>query len=190
VKDFRGDRRSFLRRAFGGAVQHVAKATEERIIQRRYIRPPGAIPEIGFLAACTRCGLCAGVCPPGAIRYAGADGGLASGTPFLEPDRVACVACPDMPCAAVCPTGALILPEGRWHGVRLGTITFHPARCVTFRGDTCTACADECPIGDAALVIDADGHPVLKAEGCVACGVCVRACPTSPSSMTFTPPER
>ena len=185
-----GDRRSFLRRAFGGALDHVARATEERLVQRRYVRPPGALPEIAFLAACTRCGKCAEVCPPSAIRYAGTDGGLAAGTPYLEPDQVACVACADMPCAASCPTDALLVPEGGWAGLRLGQVTFHPDRCITFRGEACAICVQACPVGPLALELDSEGRPVLKLEGCVACGVCVRECPTIPSSFTFTPLER
>jgi len=190
MKDVTGDRRAFLRRAFGGALDHVARATEERLVQRRYVRPPGALPEIAFLTACTRCGECAAACPPAAIRHVAAEGGLAAGTPYLEPDQVACVACPDMPCAAVCPTDALIVPESGWAGLRLGRVTFHPDRCITFRGEACAICVQACPVGPAALVLDADDRPVLKLEGCVACGVCVRECPTMPSSLTFAPLER
>lgn len=190
MKDLGGNRRNFLRRAFGGAIDHVARVTEDRLVQRRYVRPPGALPEMGFLTACTRCGACAAACPPAAIRYAGPEGGLAAGTPYLEPDQVACVACTDMPCAVSCPTDALIVPPSGWTGLHLGRITFHPERCITFRGDACAICVQACPIGPAALVLDTEGRPVLKLEGCVACGVCVRECPTLPSSLTFAPLER
>ncbi len=56
MTDFAGDRRTFFRRALGNAMEQVAKATEERIVQKRYVRPPGALAEVGFLTACTRCG--------------------------------------------------------------------------------------------------------------------------------------
>jgi ferredoxin-type protein NapG len=190
MKNASSDRRGFFRRAFGGAIDHVARATEERFVQRRYIRPPGAMAEIGFLAACTRCGKCAEACPPAVIRFAGPEGGLAAGTPYLEPDRAPCIACPDMPCAASCPTDALIVPPAGWRGLHLGRVTFHPDRCITFRGEACAICVQACPIGTKALELDSDGRPVLKLEGCVACGVCVAECPTSPSSYSFTPLER
>jgi ferredoxin-type protein NapG len=64
-----------------------------------------------------------------------------------------------------------------------------PERCVTFSKTTCRACADACPIGERALSIDDNGHPVLRAEGCVGCGVCVRACITAPSSFLLHPLE-
>ncbi|HEY4319818.1 MAG TPA: 4Fe-4S dicluster domain-containing protein [Gemmatimonadales bacterium] len=189
MKKLDGTRRQFLRGAVRVAVDHAAQSTEDRLIQKRYVRPPGAIPEIAFLAACTRCGECAAVCPPHAIKYADAKGGLAAGTPFLDPAAVPCIACEDMPCAASCPTDALIVPERGWTGVRLGRITLHPDRCITFRGEACAICVQACPVGPAALALDSEGRPILKAEGCVACGVCVRECPTMPSSLTFTPLE-
>jgi NAD-dependent dihydropyrimidine dehydrogenase PreA subunit len=41
-------------------------------------------------------------------------------------------------------------------------------------------------MGESALAIDDQGHPVLRWEGCVGCGVCVRACVTTPSSYQLT----
>ncbi len=40
-----------------------------------------------------------------------------------------------------------------------------------------------------ALDLDAQGRPVIG-SACVGCGVCVRACVTSPSSFTLTLSER
>ena len=190
MPDFAGDRRAFFRRAFGDVVQRVAAATEERVVQQRYVRPPGAIPEVAFLAACTRCSECVRVCPPAAIMTVPSRGGLAAGTPYLEPSRIPCRACADIPCASACPTGALLVPSDGWRRERLGRVEFHAERCVTFEGRPCRVCIDSCPVGEAALAADADGHPVLKAEGCVACGACVRDCITLPSSFTFHPVDR
>jgi ferredoxin len=94
-----------------------------------------------------------------------------------------------MPCVKACPTGALTLPSEGWTGYRLATLELLPERCVTFKGQTCRVCADACPVGASALAMDEDGHPVIKIEGCVGCGVCVRACITSPSSFQLTPLE-
>lgn len=186
-----GNRRGFFGDLFGEWGDRMLEAARERVEVERYQRPPGALPEVAFLAACTRCSACMDACPVDAIRKAPARSGFAAGTPFLELDRQPCIACPDMPCAAACPTQALSIPERGWDDVRLGALRLVPERCVTFRDNTpCRACADACPVGEEALTIDELGHPVIRAEGCVGCGVCVRACITSPSSLKLLPLER
>ena len=179
-------RRSLLRSALGDWLERLVANTEARVISRRYFRPPGALPEMGFLAACTRCGACIEACPPHALIKVRSDGGLAAGTPYLDPTNEPCIACPTMPCAAACPTPALAVPERGWAGYRLGALELHPERCLTFRGTPCRVCADACPVGDAALAMDEAGHPVIRREGCVGCGVCVHACVTTPSSFELT----
>ena len=180
-----GDRRDFFRDSFGQWAEKLLERTEGRIVQQKYYRPPGALPEMAFLAACTRCGACEPVCPPHAIHPVPTSGGLAAGTPAIDPRSQPCLVCTDMPCTHACPTGALTLPPDGWRGYRMGALTFHPERCVTYQGTPCRVCADVCPVGEAALAIDEGGHPVIRREGCVGCGVCVRECITSPSSFTL-----
>ena len=178
-----GGRRDFFRETLGRALREVAEHTERRVVRRRYVRPPGAIAEVGFLAACTRCGACGEVCPVHAIVNAPPAAGLAAGTPYLEPSVTACVVCADMPCTRACPTGALLVPADGWAAIKLGRLELDPERCITFHGAPCGVCARACPVGERALVMDQAGHPVIKAEGCVGCGVCVTACVTVPSSL-------
>ncbi len=184
-----GDRRGFLRDLVGEWVERLVEEAEQRMAPRRQIRPPGALPEVAFLAACTRCGACVEACPPHAIRLLGPEAGLAAGTPFLEPARQPCTVCPDMPCAVSCPTDALTVPAAGWTGERLGKLELLPERCITFAGTPCGVCANACPVGEAALGMDDRGHPVLRIEGCVGCGVCVQVCVTSPSSFVLKPLE-
>jgi ferredoxin len=68
----------------------------------------------------------------------------------------------------------------------MGVLELDPERCITFHGAACGVCARACPVGERALVMDERGHPVIRAEGCVGCGVCVTACVTSPSSLALT----
>jgi ferredoxin-type protein NapG len=179
-------RRDLLRSAVGDWLERLVAQTEHRVVQRRYFRPPGAMPEIGFLAECTRCGACADACPPNAIMKVSSQGGLAAGTPYIDLGLQPCIGCADMPCAAACPTAALTVPLNGWSGYRLTRVEFHPERCLTFEGKACRLCADACPVGDAALTVDEAGHPVLRREGCVGCGVCARSCPTEPSSFELS----
>ena len=180
-----GDRRDFFRRALGGLAREVSERAARRVAPQRTFRPPGAIDEIAFLAACTRCGDCIDVCPVHAIVKAPADAGLGAGAPMIDPAIQACVVCEEMPCAKACETGALVAPTDGWASVRMGTLTLDPGRCIAFHGVACGVCARACPVGERALAIDLGGRPVLKPEGCVGCGVCVTACVTAPSSLTL-----
>ena len=183
-------RRELFQQSIGAWLEKTMEATAERVSVTKLQRPPGALPEVGFLAACTRCGDCVAACPPHAIIKATTASGLAAGTPYIDPAVQPCTVCPDMPCVAACPTEALTLPPAGWSGYRLAALEFIPERCVTYRGTTCDACARACPVGEAALTIDEAGHPVLRIEGCVGCGVCVRGCITYPSSFALKPLNR
>jgi len=179
------DRRGFLQDTIGKVLGEVVKHAEFRVAPKRWFRPPGAIDEVSFLAACTRCGDCIDVCPVHAILKTPANGaGLAAGTPYIDPAVQACVVCDDMPCASACETGALVHQE--WEGVRMGWLELDPHRCITFQGSQCGVCARACPVGETALSLDDLGRPVLKREGCVGCGVCVTACVTLPSSLKLS----
>ncbi len=178
-----GDRRSFFRETVGRLVREVVRRTERRVSPMHALRPPGAIEEIAFLAACTRCGDCIEVCPARAIVQAPPGAGLAVGTPMIDPSIQPCTVCLDMPCARICDTGALVVPANLWDGYRLAVLELVPERCIVFQGVECGTCARQCPVGERALTLDTEGRPVIHQEGCVGCGVCVRACPTTPSSL-------
>lgn len=180
-----GDRRSFFRATVGKVAREIGKHAERRVVQERYMRPPGAMEEVGFLATCTRCGDCLEVCPVGAIMKVPPSGGLAAGTPMINPVLQPCVVCDGMPCIKACPTESLSQPEDGWASVSMGRVELDPDRCIAFMGTACDACVRSCPIGESALSMDQGNRPVLKVEHCVGCGVCVRACVTSPSSMTI-----
>lgn len=183
------DRRDLFRTTVGRWLEQTVERAERRVVLERRLRPPGALPEVAFLAACTRCSLCVEACPPFALRKLPTHEGLAAGTPYIDPMLQGCTACETMPCARACPTGALTLPPEGWVGYRLAALELVPERCVTFQDTPCRACADICPVGPAALEMDEGGHPVLKVEGCVGCGLCVRACITTPASLILHPLE-
>ena len=183
-----GGRRRFLQDSIGRLLKEVAERTEQRVAPRKWFRPPGAAPEVAFVAACTRCGDCIDVCPVHAIVKAPANAGLAAGTPYIEPTMQACIVCEDMPCAAACETGALVVPSDMWASIHMGILELDTDRCITFQGQACGVCARSCPVGERALAVDDRGHPVLKPEGCVGCGVCVTACVTTPSSLRLRLP--
>ncbi len=184
-----GDRREFFGETLGHLAREVAQRAEKKVAPVKYQRPPGAIDEVSFLATCTRCDLCVDVCPVGAIVKVPRSGGLAAGTPTMRLEIQPCVACPDMPCAQACTPRALVTPPDLWSSFRLARLVLDSDRCITFDGTTCGVCVTVCPIGKDAIESDAGGRPVLKEEGCVGCGECVKACVTTPSSLKLISEE-
>jgi ferredoxin-type protein NapG len=71
------------------------------------VRPPGALAETQFLAACVRCGLCVRDCPYDILTLATPEQPVANGTPFFVARDKPCEMCVDLPCVKACPTGAL-----------------------------------------------------------------------------------
>jgi ferredoxin-type protein NapG len=182
-------RRGFLSEALKLVAREAGGMLAERVAPRRHFRPPGALPEPAFLAACPRCGYCVEACPVDAVVSAPPSAGLAAATPVIIPETEPCIACDGMLCAQVCPTGALVPPADGWARERLGFLDLDTDRCIAFQGIECGVCARVCPVGAKALDLDEQGRPVIGAA-CVGCGVCVRACVTSPSSFTLTLSER
>lgn len=180
------DRRGFFSQGLSRLLGEVVDAVSDRMSPVPFIRPPGAIAEPAFLAACTRCKECAVVCPALAIRMLPSQHGIAAGTPVLEVDDRACLMCADMPCVKACPTGALLAPTRGWLDVKMAVIGVDDRRCLAFQGIECGVCARVCPVGDAAIHLDDKTRPFIGTN-CTGCGKCVTACVTTPSAMTARP---
>lgn len=73
---------------------------------------------------------------------------------------IVCRACLNPPCAAVCPSQALLPRDG-------GGVSFHAQLCIG-----CGKCKEACPFG-AVFWNDALAQPLI----CVYCGICAGFCP-------------
>ncbi len=180
------DRRAFFAQGFRKAFGKAVEAVERKVAPGQYVRPPGALPEAAFLAACTRCGECTVRCPVHAISPLGPETGFASGTPALKPDLTACVMCLEMPCATYCPTDALAVPDDGWKYVKMARIEIDTERCIAYHDTECGVCAQVCPAGYEAIALNELGRPEIGAR-CTGCGTCVIACVTTPKSIVLTP---
>jgi ferredoxin-type protein NapG len=140
------------------------------------LRPPGALAEEQFLAACQRCGRCVEACPVSAILPLRE--GAAAGTPHIDPSQTACALCDDLACTHACPSGAL-LPLASKAAVRIGTAVLDRDRCTAYRGLPCRICVEVCPV-PGVLKLTKGQHtyvPIAAAQPCTGCGVCQEHCP-------------
>ncbi|MFQ5430536.1 MAG: 4Fe-4S dicluster domain-containing protein [Phycisphaerae bacterium] len=181
------DRRDFFRSSLARLLKPAAEFIANRLpielpLVGPELRPPGAVPESQFLEQCYRCGNCVDACPAGAI-FSWSDGDdLRRGTPYLDPDRRACVLCDDLACMKSCASGALQLVDRA--AIRIGLAEVDDAACLRSGGEDCTVCIDACPLGSTAIRLDGSTVEVLDprptGEGCTGCGVCQEQCPTRP----------
>jgi len=109
---------------------------------------------------------------------------MASGAPYILAERKACVVCDSLACMSSCPTGALQIISR--FSISMGRAVWGEGKCLRSGGDPCQICVDACPLGTAALEINADGAVQVNAA-CIGCGVCQEVCPTSPRSIVVVP---
>lgn len=137
------------------------------------IRPPGSVDEIDFLARCLRCDRCRSICHLNVIAVAGFSEGVVNvRTPYLNFHLGHCDFCGD--CARVCPTHAIEPFDPKTVRVGVAELT---ERCIALRTGACRLCHDECEYK--AITLDARNRPVIDAEKCNGCGLCVKICPAN-----------
>ena len=181
----------------GGALAWLGH--DARALPAEALRPPGALPEADFLAACIRCGLCVRDCPYDTLVLAelGEDG-PATGTPFFTAREVPCEMCDEIPCVAACPTGALDPALSDIDAARMGTaVLVDQENCLNFLGLRCDVCYRVCPVIDAAITLEPShnersGHhaifaPTVHAEHCTGCGKCEKSCVLPEAAIKVLP---
>ena len=153
------------------------------------LRPPGALPERDFIAACIRCFQCGSVCPNQCIQFRGLpDGPAQAYTPYIAPRAQACILC--MKCTQACPTDALTPISDDMENiatqVRMGTAHVNEDLCYSYNDRICGVCYYACPFPDTALSLKAGARPVVDEGACVGCGSCERACIHLPQAIRIT----
>lgn len=161
----------------------VARQEESRSPRRSFPlhRPPGALAEDDFLAACTRCGDCATACPHGAIQPAPARLRVAEGTPVIQPMLAPCRMCVDLPCVSACEPRAL----RREQPARMAEARVEIWACLAYTGSFCTVCSEQCPVPGAIRLTA--GKPTVVQELCTGCGVCQHVCPAPANAILIMP---
>lgn len=206
------DRRKFLlstARAIGLAVlggltwsAYLSEIKASSLI----LRPPAALDEDDFLAACIKCGLCVEACPFDTLMLAKPGDNLPLGTPYFIPRDIPCYMCVDIPCVPICPTDALDEKkvrnsEGEFEirQMEMGVAVVDDKSCIAFWGIQCDACYRACPLlGEAIDIVyeknertgkHAFMKPVVDTDICTGCGLCEKACVTEKPAIFVLPKE-
>ncbi len=157
------------------------------------IRPPGSLPECGFLQTCVGCGECMKACPTNTLQPAGLAAGFSAVfSPVMVPRRGPCDTTCNA-CGQVCPTGAirgLDLAEKRY--AKVGTAQILRHRCIAWEsGKPCLVCDEVCPYGAVSLQRVTGipvAVPVVDERKCNGCGFCEHFCPVFPGAAIVVDP--
>jgi ferredoxin-type protein NapG len=147
------------------------------------LRPPGALNERHFLAACIKCGQCVQVCPVEAIKLGDLVDGLGVGVPHIEPREQACdFSCDGLQCVLACPTGALIHEISFESQVDMAVAqVVNPSTCLAVQGKGFKGLARGADFGGKLRYAEIDRwNPIKLADhpyDLELCDLCVRQCP-------------
>lgn len=147
------------------------------------LRPPGALDEKDFLAACIKCGQCVQVCPVQAIVLNDIQGGVDNGVPHIVARAQACdFSCDAVQCVLACPTGALSHSLDHKEQVRMGVARLvAPDACLARQGAGFKGLARGEAFKGLLRYSDIDRWKPLPVAGhsydLDICDLCVRECP-------------
>ncbi len=198
-------RRTFLSRILQGGAFAVTGGmgwsyllTQQAKAAAFAIRPPGALAEKDFNATCIKCGQCVVACPYDTLKLASAGEAAPIGTPYFIPRDIPCYMCPDIPCEAACPTGALDHGLEKIEDARMGLAVIDIENCLSWQGLRCEVCYRECPVKDTAITIEKNPRklskhamfvPIVHSSACTGCGICEKACPTEEAAIKVVEPS-
>jgi ferredoxin-type protein NapF len=137
----------------------------------RPLRPPWAVAEAQFVAACNQCGDCISRCPTKILRRG------RGRYPSVDFQYGECLFCED--CVKACPTGALTQHEQTtpWSL----TAILNTELCLAFKSVECRSCYDPCENRAIEMRhrVGAVAIPVIDATRCNGCGACHAPCPVT-----------
>lgn len=158
--------------------------------------PPGATAR--FTDLCVKCGLCVKACPFDCLKLAKTGDPAPMGTPFFTPREKPCEMCENIPCAKICPSGALDRNFDDIKKARMGIAVIDPSSCLSWQGLRCEVCWRVCPVKNEALTLNPHPReiskhavfvPKIDPDHCTGCGMCTKSCPTDLAAINVLPRE-
>lgn len=175
-------------------------AKQSQSLAAQCLRPPGALSEEDFLAACVRCGLCVEACPYDTLKLGKLFEPVTTGTPYFDANVIPCEMCEDIPCQKACPTGAISPELESIDDAKMGlAVLLDKETCLNTQGLRCDICVRVCPLMDEAITLEIQrnvrtGHhamfiPTVHSDACTGCGKCEHACPLPEAAIKVLPLE-
>ena len=132
------------------------------------------------------------------LKLATLASGLAAGTPYFVARDVPCEMCEDVPCAKVCPSGALDADIASIDDARMGlAVLLDHENCLNYQGLRCDVCYRVCPSIDRAITLEMERNmrtgkharflPTVHSDACTGCGKCEQACVLDQAAIKVLP---
>lgn len=168
----------------GKAVAHHG----EKVKQKIYPLPPGAVSLDRFKSKCTACQLCVDKCPTHVLQPAFMENGLTGMMqPYMRFKTESFCNYECKVCSEVCPNGAIVpLSIEQKKLTRVGIAVFAKKRCRVFVAEVdCGACSEHCPSQAVRMIDYKDGLTIPKVDAklCIGCGGCESICPIDPPAI-------
>jgi MauM/NapG family ferredoxin protein len=203
MQEFSFTRRQFIYSGLIGATAATVNLTglnslhgkpgPGQVAPQGLIRPPGALPEMDFLAQCVRCGECMAACPTNTLQPIWLDAGfMGLFSPSLTPRRGYCNPECRM-CGDVCPTDAIRkLSQNERIWAKTGTAVIFRQKCLAWEHQkSCMVCDEVCPYKAVEFRKEPGNRvpvPLVHEEKCSGCGYCEHFCPVqNQAAIVVTP---
>jgi ferredoxin-type protein NapF len=149
--------------------------------ERRYLRPPGSVPEQTFNTLCLRCGNCIKSCPTEILtHHTDTQHILSWMVPEIRYNNGYCLEKCNR-CSQVCPSGSITLfSKDVKNQLVIGMAEIEPDNCLLSKNRECDRCKAACSYDAITIEPGKEGIlmlPVVSQERCVGCGACEVICP-------------
>jgi len=161
----------------------------KKMVNKKFIFPPGGEDHNRFFQNCTGCMVCAQKCPSKIIFPSVGLSGNAPVFPALYFQNGYCTEdC--INCLLVCPTGALRkMSVAEKKTTKIADLELNLNKCIVHTDSLeCNVCAEICPVSAIKMIRQKDDTlplPIVIQKDCIGCGKCLYRCPAKKRETIF-----